>query len=363
MVRFIFTLLTLLFFQLPASVSALEFSLFGDTSYTYSDSTQSFAIGSFNLIADQHVSDTTSITTDLIFETGGHGIEIELERFKITKETELTDITLGRFHKTLGFWNHNFNHGSLSQDTASRPFFLELDHSHEGIFPAHLVGLLLGKEYKGSSWQFAYANNAGMNTDETNTTDPEPEAAMKSLNSGDTSKFKSYAFRGTYQLTTGFEVGLFLLANNIIETGDAANLGVEHGDILFTQEVVGLDASFKTPNYYAFGEYYHIIIEDNPAITGISFNNSSYTADAYYIQLGYRYSEKIRLALRYESLDFDSNATLLALHHLEPETRVVAALNYRMEESNSLRLEINQIDQQGHDPETTVTLQWFFYLL
>lgn len=359
MVRYLYGSISLILCLFVAPAHALEFSLFGDTSYSYKDSRQSFAVGSFNLIADQHVSDTSSITTDLIFETGEHGIEVELERFKITKETELANITMGRFHKTLGFWNHNFNHGSLSQDTASRPFFLELENSHEGIFPAHLVGLLLGKEKENHSWQFAYANNSGMNSDEIIATG---EGEMESLNRGDSSNFKTYAMRGTYRINDGLEAGLFLLWNNVIETGENAALTIQPGDILFTQEVVGLDFSYNSPSYYAFGELYRVSFEDNPDIQNIPINTASYTADAFYVQFGYRYSEKTRIAFRYETLDFGANSTFLTLHGLTPQTGNVLAINYRMEESNALRLEIAKTDREGNS-DTSFTVQWFFYLL
>ncbi|MDH5325220.1 MAG: hypothetical protein OEZ68_09945 [Gammaproteobacteria bacterium] len=364
--RILLSLLTFSILILPPSARALEFSLFGDVSFTSHDGEQSFGIGSFNLIADQHVSETSSITTDLIFQTGEHGIEVELERFKITKETELANVTMGRFHKTLGFWNHNFNHGSLSQDTASRPFFLELDNSHEGIFPAHMVGLLLGKERENYSWQFAYGNNAGMNTEEAALaagSGGEMHGEMESLNRSDPSGDKAYAFRGTYRVNNDMEVGMFLMANNIVETGgeDGATALTTHGNILFTQNVVGFDASYNKEKFYVFGEYYNVSYEDNPFIAG--FNTASYTADAFYVQGGYRYSSDIRIALRYENLSFGDNATFLQFHELVPQTRTIVAVNYRIEESNSLRFEMQNISPQGGGGESSITIQWFFYLL
>ena len=158
----LFFLLTT-FFGFHKSAFVVEFSLYGDVQFRSSEYEDLFVLGPLHIIADQEISDTTSVTMDLAFEEHEGDFETHLERFYLKKTfAEHLNFTLGRFQKTLGFWRHNFHHGSLSQDTISRPFFLESEEIEEGVFPAHLIGMLFGYESQKATLQLALSNSSGM---------------------------------------------------------------------------------------------------------------------------------------------------------------------------------------------------------
>ncbi|WP_455219063.1 hypothetical protein, partial [Kaarinaea lacus] len=152
----------------PFFAHSIDFTLFGDVVYysaTREQDASSFNLGALDLIADQEIGESTGVTAEIVFEDAGHGFEVDVERFLIARNIKpLFSVGLGRNHTQLGLWNQYFHHGSLLQDTISRPFFLELEDVHGGIFPNHIVGLHLYGETPVWGYQFSYANSNGINT-------------------------------------------------------------------------------------------------------------------------------------------------------------------------------------------------------
>jgi len=321
-----------------------------------------------SLTANHDISDSSYVTADILLEEQEHGFEVHIERFKITKSFDkILDVSAGRFYKPLGFWKHNFHHGSLYQDTVSRPFFLEFENRDEGVFPAHLVGLLLGRETNLYSLQFAASNSTGLDTVDY---DEEEPPFTQSINTSDPSKDKTYVLRATVSpLKNRLEFGILGIMNNVVEIGEHGSVSdplVEHGETLFDQQVLGVDLSYNGTRFYTFGEYYHMNFEDNPDMStagSIAPNAESYQAQAYYLQMGYRFTTKFTIAIRHENLDFEENSTYFDIQGIIPETRNLVAFNYRIEESNIVRFEIRDEKPDQLDSTLYYNLQWFFYIL
>jgi hypothetical protein len=165
------------------------------------------------------------------------------------------------------------------------------------------------------------------------------------------------------------ELGIFGMLNDIVEIGEDPDLTmVEAGEKLFEQQVLGVDANFYTNKFYMFGEFYRMEFKDNQDVNASIVNyyppqQEPYKSIAYYMQMGYRFTDKFTLAARYESLDFDEGSTFFDIQGIAPEKRNLLIFNYRVEESNVFRLEIRQEDRDKQDSETIYELQWFFYLL
>ncbi len=356
----------------PYSALSIDFALFGDVVYysaTRDHDTSSFNLGALDLIADQEIGESTSVTAEIVFEDPGHGFEVDIERFLINRNIKpLLSIGLGRNHTQLGFWNQYFHHGSLLQDTISRPFFLEFEDVHGGIFPNHVVGLHLSGESSHWGYQFSYANNNGINT--TGAITHPGDTSLEVINLNDPGKDKAMVLRLFYHPSSFVEeIGLFYMANNILELGEAEAGSPEipwlaYGDSLFEQHVTGIDIRIQQGDFYSLLEFFHMTNKDNPDmdITQVTPNPESYDAIAYYLQAGYHISKKLTGVLRFESLSFDENATYFNLLDVEEEDRLVLALNYRIQESNAIRLEYSNSKPKNGVSFDTVGLQWFFVL-
>lgn len=347
-------------------VQAFDFNLFGDALYRSGNHEGSFELGAVNLNAEQNISDNAYVTLEILFENTHHGFEIDLERFSVTNAlTENFEVKMGRYVDPLGFWNQNFYHASLSQDTVSRPFFLELEEQHVGVFPSHLVGAMVKGEYDAWSYQFGVGNSSGIDSTDYATTGT---VEMDTINFGDPSTDKTTVLRGTWLALDSLELGLMLMNNKIVEMSEDNGLEtttpkmIKRGDAVFEQKVGGVDYNFTLDNFYTFGEYYQIRFTDNKYIPGA--NTKDYDAKAYYLHFAYRITDKMTVAYRYENLDFPiKDSTYFSLLGLTPESRHILALKYRIEESHALRFEINRHDPEDMEGATYYSLQWFFFLL
>jgi len=351
-----------LFFFHSASAPAADISIFGDVQYQSRKDENSMVLGPLDLIVDQAISNTTSVVADLLFEDHDGAFEYHLDRFYLNKTLgSHYSVSAGRLQKPLGFWTHNFHHGSIAQDTISRPFFLESDEYEDGIMPVHLVGVSLGYETEKTTFQLAVANNTGMNTQ--GITGPQDTTSIQTINIHDPGSNKTVVSRLTYKPANGpLELGIIGMLNRVVETGEAGAM-VNRGDTLFEQQIYGVDASYLDKRFYTFAEIYRLTTKDNQNINaGYTPNSGSYYGTAYYLQVGYRLTDKTTVAARHESLDFD-NGPYFAIQGIVPETRNLIAIKYRIEESNAFRFEVRREHRQDQVSETVYAVQWFFYLL
>jgi len=346
-------------------VFAVEFSFFGDAKVIHdSDNTASFELGELNFIFSGDLSETTSTIADVMFTNGVQGYDIVVERLAITKEVSpLLYFTFGKYYKPVGFWLHNFNHASLAQDTVSRPFYLENPKTHSGIYPTHLIGLLMGGDATNWSYQLSVSNSTGIDT--TSIPGSNDTETIELINGKDPGDDKTLVLRLTYNpLSSPLEFGFFAMKNSVVELGDTNTL-VKRGENMFDQNIIGVDFNFSVNYFYMFAEYVNINTEDNPDMTSLPYvaQENPYNASAYYAQMGLRMGEKFTTALRYEALDFADNSTYFDLQGIVPENRTVLGLKYKFDESNAIRFEVNNATQKDKDAAMSFTLQWMFFLL
>ncbi|MFV2055821.1 MAG: hypothetical protein ACC707_05100 [Thiohalomonadales bacterium] len=369
----------LVFSAIPSTpLYAVEFSLFGDVNIIGSDNegeSTSFVLGQIDLIANQEISPTTSVVVELVLESGidantaTNTTNIDVERFAITKKlSENTEIGLGRFHTPIGIWNTSFHHGSLIQDTVSRPFFLDFEDSG-GVMPVHMVGVSLNGNKNFFNYQMMVGNNNGMNTSKDPTRVTSSELIV--FNNIDLSNNKSYAIRTGFEfLKHSAEFGLNYLNGDILETGDPSKPPAPltaQGELLFNQEIIGMDLHWEFGDFYILTEIYQINTTENPDLpaSGVIGATGLYSADAAYFQFSYLPTDRLTLSLRYETLTFEIDNRYMTTLGKFPEERNVAVLSYQMEESNALRLEFNQstLDNPTNDSSLSFTVQWYFLLI
>lgn len=355
-------------------VSALEFSLFGDVSLIgpRDEAGTSFQLGEVDLMADQEVGDNSRAMVEVVFEDAGHGFAIDVERFFVSYTVDdPLQVAAGRFHTPLGFWNYNFHHGLLVQDTITRPFFIEFEDAHEGVFATHMVGMLAWGELPWSSvlldYKFGISNSPSIDT-----TDSDHHGAheLEVNNDQDLSDSKSVVLRlGVISEEETWGLGLSGMYNHIVESGEAdpdpaaVQPLLEHGEVLFDQTIVGVDLQYRKDLYYLYGEYFQISITDSQHINSppLVARDQPYTGTAWYVQLGYRLRDKYNLALRREVLDFDDKGTYFKLLKVSSQSRTVAALRYDLEESSGLRLQYSEVtDTLSGESNSHWALQWFF---
>jgi len=345
---------------------AFEFSAYGSISYISGDdhNHNNFAISQIELVAQRDLSDKTYAILDILFAADQDELTTEVERLSINRVfSKEFEIGFGRFMQPLGFWNHNFSHGALSQDTISRPYLINIEHHEKGFLPSHIIGGLFRGE--GDDWTYAFGIGNTDGIDSSATAALSGPTTVSPLNSNPPNDELTMIFRGTYALMDSMELGLMVGSHKYSEISEG-NIGlVADGEVLFEEKYIAADFYINSESFYLFGEYYKIQIDDNQTLSGGGFtaNNDTYNATAYYVQAGYRIQQNLRLAVRYESLDYDNNATLFQVQSIDSRTESIFAISYLPEASNIIRFEVKQENPEASKSETIYGLQWYFYLL
>jgi hypothetical protein len=102
----------------------------------------SFALGQFNLFITNRLSNKLSILGEVIMEADTHNaIEVDLERLIFQyAANDYFNLSAGRYHTGIGFYNTAFHHSTWLQSTVDRPFLFQFEDTG-GILPIHNVGL------------------------------------------------------------------------------------------------------------------------------------------------------------------------------------------------------------------------------
>jgi hypothetical protein len=123
----------------------MQFRGFADVSYHTDDQKGtfgSFSLGQFNLFITSKVSDKLSVLAEAVVEAGqDNGVGIDLERLLFRwASTDYLNISVGRYHTAIGWYNTAYHHSSWMQTAIGRPFLFEFEDKG-GILPIHNVGV------------------------------------------------------------------------------------------------------------------------------------------------------------------------------------------------------------------------------
>ncbi|HSC44354.1 MAG TPA: hypothetical protein VLC94_00925 [Candidatus Acidoferrum sp.] len=101
-----------------------------------------FQAGEFDLFLSSRLSKKVSFVSEIIYgsdPTNEWGLDIE--RFQLTyKASPYFQISGGRFHTSIGYYNTAFHHGTWFQTATGRPFMYYFEDSG-GLLPVHGVGI------------------------------------------------------------------------------------------------------------------------------------------------------------------------------------------------------------------------------
>ncbi len=348
-------------------VQAAEFGLFGDvllSASSDSEENSAFALGALDFYGTAQIGENTRAFIEYVFEDAGDGLITDLERLWITYTfSDLVSVGVGRFHSPLGKWNRTYHHGALLQDTVTRPFFLDFEDGEAAVLPTHIVGLLAsGTGYfsSGSVEYEAYVANgpsidtsAGFNP----AMDNKPEIDINV--SSDPDDKKSVGLRaGFTPESIPLTVSVMYMSNTVAESAETSGIGTQRGNPLVEQGIAGVDAFYEGERFDFLFEYYNLNNENKVGASG------SYTGTAWFAQFGYRITDNLKAVYRYADLGFDDKDSYFGLLGVSESSRHVVALRYDLDETNALKLEVNQSDpaDPAADGTTSYIMQWAFMI-
>ncbi|MBV8856309.1 MAG: hypothetical protein JOZ02_05035 [Acidobacteria bacterium] len=123
----------------------MEIQGFADVNFHASDqkgTTNSFSLGQLDLFMTSRLSEKFSVLGELIVEAGqDNRFTFEIHRLLLRyAPNDYLNLSAGRYHTAIGFYNTAYHHGSWFQTAVNRPFIFAFE-SKGGILPLHNVGL------------------------------------------------------------------------------------------------------------------------------------------------------------------------------------------------------------------------------
>jgi hypothetical protein len=103
----------------------------------------SFALGQFDLFVNASLNDRVSVLAEIVMEASGANTRVvtDLERLQLTfRVNDHLQVTAGRYHTGIGFYNTAFHHGSYFETPIGRPRVFAFE-DEGGVLPVHEVGI------------------------------------------------------------------------------------------------------------------------------------------------------------------------------------------------------------------------------
>ena len=143
--------------RMDLSKTLLQIRGFGDISVhgdTQKGDITSFSLGQLDLFVTSDVSDKFKFLSEIVFEAGPDNIYgtvedaqnetnsfgVDIERYLLQySHNDFLNISAGRVHTAIGYYNTAYHHSTWLQTTTGRPFLFAFE-DEGGILPIHLVG-------------------------------------------------------------------------------------------------------------------------------------------------------------------------------------------------------------------------------
>lgn len=161
--------------RMDVSRTLLRIRGFGDISLhgdTMRGDTTSFSLGQLDLFVTSDVSDKFRFLSEIVFENGGTNIYgtqvsdqnsfgVDIERYLLQySHNDYFNLSAGRGHTSIGYYNTEYHHSSWLQTATGRPFLFDFE-DHGGILPIHLVGVTASGQIPSGSLGLHYVAEVG----------------------------------------------------------------------------------------------------------------------------------------------------------------------------------------------------------
>ena len=118
---------------------------FGDVTFhgdTAKRDTTSFTLGQLDLFVTSDVSERFRFLSEIVFEAGPDNVfGVDIERYLLQySPNDYFNVSVGRYHTAIGYYNTAYHHSTWLQTTTGRPFLFAFEDGG-GILPIHNVGV------------------------------------------------------------------------------------------------------------------------------------------------------------------------------------------------------------------------------
>ena len=334
--------------RMDISKTLLRIRGFGDISLhgdTQKGDTTSFSLGQLDLFVTSDVSDKFKFISEIVFEAGAndyYGVAsgpnntfgVDVERYLLQySHNDYFNISAGRVHTAIGYYNTAYHHSTWLQTTTGRPFLFDFE-DHGGILPIHTVGVSASGIIPSGRLGLHYVAEVG-NGRASRT--PLVEEPVQNEIDDQNHKALNFAAFARPEAVAGLQAG-FSVYRNVLAPADAPKVG---------ETILAAHAVLIRPRY----EWLNEALLDRHAVAGTS---RVFNTPGFYSQVSKQFGD-YRPYLRYQYVNVAGNEPVfpdVALRH-GPSV----GLRFDASESAALKLQYDYTFLRGQPGVSALNLQ------
>lgn len=337
--------------RMDVSKTLLRIRGFGDISLhrgTQKQDTTSFSLGQLDLFVTSDISEQFRFLSEIVFEGGPSQIYgttegqtnsfgVDVERYLLQySRNDYFNISAGRGHTAIGYYNTAYHHSSWLQTTTGRPFLFDFE-DRGGILPVHMVGVSVSGQVPSGSLGLHYVAEVGNGRASRSPLEEEP--VQNEIDDQNHKAFNIAAFVRP-EAIRGFQAG-FSFYRDVLSPANSHRVG---------ETIMAAHAILIRPKY----EWLNEALLDRHTLLGTS---SVFNTPGFYTQMSRQWSA-YRPYFRYQYMNVANNEPVfpdVALRH-----GPTLGLRFDASEAVALKLQYDYTFLRNQPGVNELTLQLGF---
>ena len=300
-----------------------------------------FTLGQLNLFVTSDISDKFKFLSEIVFEAGPDNIygvtrgpenvfSVDVERYLLTfSQNEYFNLSAGRYHTAIGYYNTAYHHSTWLQTTTGRPLLFAFE-DQGGILPIHNVGVEAYGSIPSASLGLHYVAEVGNGRESRSPLTEEPVQNVVDDTNGKAVNFELFA-RPTK--IPGLQFGFSAYRDKLVPNTLPVAVG---------ETILAAHAIYSTPNFEWLNEA--LVVRHTPE------GGHTYETPGWYSQISRRFGS-YRPYFRYQYINASPNEPIFP--DIALRAGPSAGLRYDASESVALKLQYdftslrNQSSVQG----------------
>jgi hypothetical protein len=291
-----------------------------------------FTLGQLNLFVTSDISDKFKFLGEIVFEAGPDNIYgvpqgnrnsfgVDVERYLLTySQNEYFNISAGRYHTAIGYYNTAFHHSTWLQTTTGRPSIFAFE-DQGGILPIHNVGVEAYGRIPSGSLGLHYVMEVGNGRESRLPLVSEPVQNTVSDKNHKAVNFELFARPIS---VPGLQVGFSAYRDLLVQQDRGFPLGI----LPIEETILAAHAIYSTPSFEWLNEA--LVVRHTPQ------GGHSFQTPGWYSQVSKRFGS-YRPYLRYQYVNASPNEPVFPDIGLNAGPS--AGLRYDASESVALKLQ------------------------
>jgi len=286
-----------------------------------------FTLGQLNLFITSDISDRFKFLSEIVFEAGPDNIYgiargtansfgVDVERYLLTySQNEYFNLSAGRYHTAIGYYNTAYHHSTWLQTTTGRPLLFAFE-DQGGILPIHNVGVQAYGRIPSGSLGLHYVAEVGNGRESRAPIEEEPVQNIVTETNHKAVNFELFARPSKIP---GLQVGFSAYHDLLVPVSVPVGVG---------ETILAAHAIYSTPNFEWLNEA--LVVRHTPE------GGHTFATPGWYSQISKRFGA-YRPYFRYQYINASPNEPIFPDIGLNAGPS--AGLRYDASESVALKLQ------------------------